>query len=146
MYQYSNNQYHLCNYRSNRSNSYRTSGRSNRYLGSKCCNNQRYSDSQQEPFTYTVTLTGGCGVITTTGTITVTPNNTVTQNISSRNRCTDSMYQYSNNQYHLCNYRSNRSNSYRTSGRSNRHLGSKCCNNQRYSDSQPEQHLPIQSP
>ena len=29
------------------------------------------------PFTYTVTLTGGCGVITTTGTITVTPNNTV---------------------------------------------------------------------
>ena len=30
------------------------------------------------PFTYTVTLTGGCGVITTTGTITVTANNTVT--------------------------------------------------------------------
>jgi uncharacterized protein (TIGR02145 family) len=30
------------------------------------------------PFTYTVTLTGGCGVVTTTGTITVTPNNTVT--------------------------------------------------------------------
>ena len=30
------------------------------------------------PFTYTVTLTGGCGVITATGTITVTPNNTVT--------------------------------------------------------------------
>ena len=28
------------------------------------------------PFTYTVTLTGGCGVITTTGTITVTPDNT----------------------------------------------------------------------
>jgi len=26
------------------------------------------------PFTYTVTLTGGCGVITTTGTITVTAN------------------------------------------------------------------------
>ena len=31
------------------------------------------------PFTYIVTLTGGCGVITTTGTITVTPNNTVTR-------------------------------------------------------------------
>ena len=30
------------------------------------------------PFTYTVTLTGGCGAITATGTITVTPNNTVT--------------------------------------------------------------------
>ncbi|MGD0754856.1 MAG: HYR domain-containing protein, partial [Bacteroidales bacterium] len=31
------------------------------------------------PFTYTVTLTGGCGAVTTTGTITVTPNNTVTR-------------------------------------------------------------------
>ena len=51
--------------------------------------------------TYTVTLTGGCGVITTTGTIAVTPNNTVTQDISSRHRCTDSMYQYPDNEYHL---------------------------------------------
>jgi len=30
------------------------------------------------PFNYTVTLTGGCGVVTATGTITVTPDNTVT--------------------------------------------------------------------
>ncbi|MBK7432586.1 MAG: hypothetical protein IPI66_00985 [Chitinophagaceae bacterium] len=30
------------------------------------------------PFSYTVTLTGGCGVVTATGTITVTPNNTIT--------------------------------------------------------------------
>ena len=30
------------------------------------------------PFTYTVTLTGGCGTTTSTGTITVTPNNTST--------------------------------------------------------------------
>src|SRR6185369_2435526 len=30
------------------------------------------------PFNYTVTLTGGCGVITATGTITVNPNNTIT--------------------------------------------------------------------
>ena len=30
------------------------------------------------PFNYTVTLTGGCGTITTTGTINVTPNNTIT--------------------------------------------------------------------
>jgi gliding motility-associated-like protein len=30
------------------------------------------------PFTYTITLTGGCGNITTTGTITVTPINTIT--------------------------------------------------------------------
>src|SRR5207249_11349874 len=29
-------------------------------------------------FNYTVTLTGGCGAITATGTITVTPNNTIT--------------------------------------------------------------------
>jgi uncharacterized protein (TIGR02145 family) len=29
------------------------------------------------PFTYTVTLTGGCGAITTTGSITVTPNKTI---------------------------------------------------------------------
>ena len=29
------------------------------------------------PFTYTVTLTGGCGVVSTTGTIEVTPNNTI---------------------------------------------------------------------
>jgi hypothetical protein len=44
------------------------------------------------PFTYTVTLTGGCGVITTTGTITVTANNTVSLNFTCRNRCTDGMY------------------------------------------------------
>jgi hypothetical protein len=30
------------------------------------------------PFTYTVTLTGGCGTVTATGTITVTPANTIT--------------------------------------------------------------------
>jgi Ig-like domain CHU_C associated/PKD-like domain/Secretion system C-terminal sorting domain len=30
------------------------------------------------PFSYTVTLTGGCGVVTANGTITVTPNNTIT--------------------------------------------------------------------
>ena len=30
------------------------------------------------PFSYTVTLTGGCGVVTATGTITVTPANTIT--------------------------------------------------------------------
>src|SRR5674476_1341495 len=29
------------------------------------------------PFTYTITLTGGCGAITKTGTITVTPDNTI---------------------------------------------------------------------
>lgn len=30
------------------------------------------------PFTYTITLTGGCGAVTATGTITVTPDNTIT--------------------------------------------------------------------
>jgi hypothetical protein len=34
-------------------------------------------------FTYTVTLTGGCGTITATGTITVKPNNTITLSSSS---------------------------------------------------------------
>ncbi|WP_343704958.1 GEVED domain-containing protein [Flavobacterium sp.] len=33
--------------------------------------------SSGSPFNYTVTLTGGCGTVTTTGTITVNPNNTV---------------------------------------------------------------------
>jgi Tfp pilus assembly protein FimT len=41
------------------------------------------------PFTYTVTLTGGCGVITTTGTITVTADNTVISYFSSWYGCTD---------------------------------------------------------
>ena len=31
------------------------------------------------PFTYTVTLTGGCGTIATTGTLTVNPNNTISR-------------------------------------------------------------------
>ena len=33
--------------------------------------------SASGPFSYTVTLTGGCGTLTATGTITVTPNNTI---------------------------------------------------------------------
>jgi hypothetical protein len=33
--------------------------------------------SQASPYNYTVTLTGGCGTVTATGTITVNPNNTV---------------------------------------------------------------------
>jgi len=36
------------------------------------------STTAGSPFSYTVTLTGGCGTITATGSITVTPNNTVT--------------------------------------------------------------------
>ena len=31
------------------------------------------------PFNYTITLTGGCGTVTATGTISVTPNNTITR-------------------------------------------------------------------
>jgi len=53
------------------------------------------------PFTYTVTLTGGCGVITTTGTITVTANNTVNSHLSSGHKCSNQMYQHGNNKYHL---------------------------------------------
>jgi len=56
------------------------------------------------PFTYTVTLTGGCGVITTTGTITVTANNTVNLTSAAGNKCSNQMYQHGNNKYHLCNY------------------------------------------
>ena len=52
-------------------------------------------------FTYTVTLTGGCGVITTTGTIAVTANNTVTRTSAVGTTCTDSMYQHTDNEYHL---------------------------------------------
>ena len=44
--------------------------------------------------TYTVTLTGGCGVITTTGTIAVTANNTVARTSAVGTRCTDGMYKY----------------------------------------------------
>ena len=87
------------------------------------------------PFSYTVTLTGGCGVITTTGTITVTPNNTDQQDITSWHRCTDGMYQYCNNEYHLCNYGSHGSNSHRTAGRSNGIMGSECCHYQWDTDS-----------
>ena len=36
------------------------------------------SVTTSSPYTYTVTLTGGCDVVTTTGTITVTPNNIIT--------------------------------------------------------------------
>ena len=35
------------------------------------------STATSSPFTYTVTLTGGCGTVTETGTITVTPDNTI---------------------------------------------------------------------
>ena len=97
MYQYTDNQYHLFNNRSNRSNSYQLP---TGVTGTWAANVVTISGTPTvagAALTYTVTLTGGCGVITTTGTITVTANNTVTQNISSRNRCTDSMYQYTNN-------------------------------------------------
>ena len=76
MYQYCDNEYHLCNNGSHRSNSHRTTGRSNRTWAANVVTISG-TPTASGPFTYTVTLTGGCGVITTTGTITVTPNNTV---------------------------------------------------------------------
>ena len=48
-------------------------------MGSKCCDYQRNTDCCRSCLTYTVTLTGGCGTVTTTGTIAVTANNTVTR-------------------------------------------------------------------
>ena len=85
--------------------------------------------------TYTVTLTGGCGVITTTGTIAVTANNTVAltsapattaQTVCINTPITNITYSY---------YRSNRCHSHQSTDRSDRYLGSECCNYQRYSDS-----------
>ncbi len=87
------------------------------------------------PFNYTVTLTGGCGTVTANGTITVTPNNTITLTSAAGNNNTDSLYQHSDNEYHVCDHRSNRSNRYRITCRSNRHLGSQCCDYQRNTDS-----------
>ena len=46
-------------------------------MGCKCGDNQRYPDRCRAALTYTVTLTGGCGTITTTGTIAVTADNTL---------------------------------------------------------------------
>ncbi|MBK9356562.1 MAG: hypothetical protein IPN08_04085 [Bacteroidales bacterium] len=43
------------------------------------------------PFTYTVTLTGGCGNVSITGTITVTEDNTIALT-GIEHRCTDGMY------------------------------------------------------
>jgi hypothetical protein len=78
MYQYGNNQYHLSNTGATGSNSHRTTGRSNRITWLANVVTISGTPTASRPFTYTVTLTGGCGVITTTGTITVTANNTVT--------------------------------------------------------------------
>ena len=58
------------------------------------------------PYNYTITLNGGCGTITATGTIRVTPNNTISKDISSRNGCSDRVRQYTDNEYYICYYRS----------------------------------------
>ena len=55
---------------------------------------------QPEYFNYTIPLTGGCGVVNATGTITVTANNTVGAAISDP----DTMYQYTSDSYHPCYY------------------------------------------
>ncbi len=87
------------------------------------------------PFNYTVTLTGGCGTVTANGTITVTPDNTITLTSAPATDYTDCLYQHSDNEYHILNNRCNRSNGDRITCRSNRQLGSECCNDQRNTDS-----------
>jgi len=76
MYQHGNNKYHLCNYWSHGAT---VTGLPAGVTGTWLANVVTISGTPTAsgPFTYTVTLTGGCGVITTTGTITVTANNTV---------------------------------------------------------------------
>jgi len=76
MYQYCNNQYHLCNYGATGAT---VTGLPAGVTGTWLANVVTISGTPTAagPFTYTVTLTGGCGVITTTGTITSLLNNTV---------------------------------------------------------------------
>jgi hypothetical protein len=45
-------------------------------------------------FNYTVTLTGGCSTVTATGTITVTPNNTIVRTSAIGTDAQNSLYQY----------------------------------------------------
>ena len=87
------------------------------------------------PFTYTVTLTGGCGIVAMTGTINVNSDNTINRTSCCWHCCTNSLYKYSHKQYYLCNHWCHWSNRNRITGRSNRHLGCKCCNNKWYPDS-----------
>ena len=85
--------------------------------------------------TYTVTLTGGCGVITTTGTIAVTANNTLSLTSAAATTAQT-----------VCIGTPITNITYSTTGatgatvtnltnRSNRTMGRECCNYQRYSDS-----------
>jgi hypothetical protein len=54
-------------------------------------------------FNYSIPLTGGCGAVNATGTITVTPNNT-----ASAASTTPTLCQYCINRYYPCNNWSNR--------------------------------------
>ena len=134
LYQHCNNEYHLCNYGSNGSNSHRSTGRGNRYMACKCCNYQWHSDSSG-PFTYTDNLTGGCGVITTTGTIAVTANNTVARTSAAGTDAQTVCINTAITTITYGNYGSHGGNSNRSSGRSNKDMACQCCYYQWYSDS-----------
>ena len=82
-------------------------------------------------FNYTVTSTGGCGTITATGSITVTPNNTISLH-QQQEQITRQYVIISNYQYYIFNNRCNRGNFQWIACRRPGQLGGECCNHQRY--------------
>src|ERR1035437_5167505 len=135
MSQYGNNEYHLSNYRSDRSNLCGTSDRSNRCMGGECCYNQWFAEciSRQS-----VQLYGNADRRLRDSNKQWDHHSNAKQYyhtyIGSSNDIPDSMSQYGNNEYHLCNYRSDRSNLCGTSDRSNRCMGGECCYNQWFAE------------
>ena len=85
------------------------------------------------PFSYTVTLTGGCGAGTANGTINVTAANTITLSSAAGTKRPDRLYKRSDNKYHIYNYGCDRSYILRFASRRNRWFCSQYRNNKRYS-------------
>ena len=61
-------------------------------------------------FNYTITLTGGCGLVSATGSITINPNNTVTRTSPAGTDAQNICINTAINQHYIFNYRSYRSN------------------------------------
>ncbi len=87
--------------------------------------------SESGTFNYTVALAGGCGIVTTTGSITVDARQYDNTYLGCRNRCADSVHQHCDNRHYLFNSRCFWSNSHRASFRPEWHMGSRCCDHQR---------------
>ena len=109
VYQHSIDPYYTYHYRSNRNrSSHGITSRSNSSLGSQYYHYQRYAVQPVGIFNYSIPLTGGCGTVNATGTITVTPANTVRCSIIN----TDVVYQYgtyTDYTYHNRSYRNRHS-------------------------------------